>query len=93
MNSREAEIQKHLAMLYDQQKAFSSPTPADDPAEYEVEELEAWEKGTRTATVSEESSWIALVQHWLVADKLKASLRAPQLCQDEFVRTGRPLLS
>ncbi len=47
MNSREAEIQKHLAMLYDQQKAFSSPTPADDPAEYEVEGLEAWKKGTR----------------------------------------------
>ncbi len=44
MNRRAREIREHLAILYQEKAAFSSPTPADDPAEYEVEELEAWEK-------------------------------------------------
>jgi hypothetical protein len=41
MNSREAEIQKRLATLRQQLEAFSHPTLADTPVDYEVEELEA----------------------------------------------------
>ena len=44
LNNRQAEIQKELEKLYQQLEEFSDPTPADAPAEYEVEELEAWEK-------------------------------------------------
>ena len=44
LNNRQAEIQKKLEKLYQQLEEFSDPTPADAPAEYEVEELEAWEK-------------------------------------------------
>ena len=44
MNSREAEIQQRLATLHHQLEAFCYPTPAEAPAEYEIEELEAWTK-------------------------------------------------
>ncbi len=44
MNTHEVEIQKELEKLYEQLNEFSEPTPADQPNEYEVEELEAWEK-------------------------------------------------
>ena len=42
MNSREAEIQQRLVTLHEPLEEFLYPTPADNPAEYEVEELEAW---------------------------------------------------
>ncbi len=44
MNRRALKIRENLALLYQEKAAFSFPTPADDPAEYQVEELEAWEK-------------------------------------------------
>ena len=40
---REVEIEKELEKLYQQLEEFSDPTPAEQPNEYEVEELEAWE--------------------------------------------------
>ena len=40
---REVEIEKKLEKLYQQLEEFSDPTPAEQPNEYEVEELEAWE--------------------------------------------------
>jgi hypothetical protein len=46
MNTREAEIQKRLATLHQQLDVFSYPTPGDNPADYEVEELEAWARST-----------------------------------------------
>ena len=44
MTIREIEIQKQLETLYAQLEAFEEPFPSDAPFEYEVEELEAWEK-------------------------------------------------
>ena len=44
MRNREIEIKQQLETLYEQLEAFSEPTPSDAAAEYEVEELEAWEK-------------------------------------------------
>ena len=44
MNARENEIQEELKKLYLQLDEFSDPTPADQPYEYESEEIEAWEK-------------------------------------------------
>jgi len=41
---REIEIQEQLETLYAQLEAFDEPTPADAPFEYEVEELESWER-------------------------------------------------
>ena len=41
--AREVEIEKELESLYQQLEEFSDPTPAEQPNEYEVEELEAWE--------------------------------------------------
>ena len=43
MNSREDEIQTELKTLYGQLDEFSDPTPADEPHEYEPEEIEAFE--------------------------------------------------
>ena len=43
-NARTAEIRRELEKLYAQLEEFSDPTPADAPAEYEVEEIEAWEE-------------------------------------------------
>src|SRR5437868_9534060 len=40
---REVEIEKELEKLYQQLEEFSDPTPAEQPNEYEVEEVEAWE--------------------------------------------------
>ena len=40
--NRELEIKKELVGLYEQRKAFAHPTPAEEPAEYEPEELETW---------------------------------------------------
>ena len=42
--TRQEEIQKELEKLYEQLEEFPHPTPAEQPHEYEVEELEAWEK-------------------------------------------------
>ena len=44
MTIREIEIQEQLERLYAQLEEFDEPTPADAPFEYEVEELELWEK-------------------------------------------------
>jgi hypothetical protein len=41
---REIEIQEQLETLYAQLEAFDEPFPSDAPFEYEVEEIEAWEK-------------------------------------------------
>jgi sugar-specific transcriptional regulator TrmB len=55
MNTREAEIQEQLEKLYQQLEEFSDPTPAEQPHEYEVEELEAWENlRERIRTLEEE---------------------------------------
>ena len=43
MDNRQLTIQKQLAALYEQQKAFDHPTPAEEPAEYEPEEIESWQ--------------------------------------------------
>jgi hypothetical protein len=43
-NARTAEIQRELEKLYAQLEEFSDPTPADQPHEYELEELVAFEK-------------------------------------------------
>ena len=40
--NRELEIKKQLVPLYEQEKAFAHPTPAEQPSDYEPEELEAW---------------------------------------------------
>ena len=42
VDKRQLEIKKQLVALYEQQKAFSHPTPAEQPADYEPEELESW---------------------------------------------------
>jgi hypothetical protein len=42
MISRELEIKKQLVALYEQEKAFAHPTPAEQPSDYEPEELEIW---------------------------------------------------
>jgi hypothetical protein len=41
---RETEIQAQLETLYAQLEAFEEPFPDDAPFDYEVEELDAWEK-------------------------------------------------
>jgi len=43
MDTREVEIQVELKKVYQEREEFSDPTPAEQPNEYEVEELEAWE--------------------------------------------------
>jgi hypothetical protein len=43
-NTRIAELRRELEKLYAQLEEFAEPTPADAPAEYEIEEIEAWEK-------------------------------------------------
>ena len=42
VDSRELKIKKQLVALYEQQKAFAHPTPSEEPADYEPEELESW---------------------------------------------------
>ena len=44
MSIREIEIKVQLETPYELLEAFSEQTPADEPAEYEVEEIEAWDK-------------------------------------------------
>jgi hypothetical protein len=44
MSTRETEIQAQLETLYAQLEAFEEPFPDDAPFEYEIEEVEAWEK-------------------------------------------------
>ena len=39
---REVEIKKELVALYQEQKAYAHPTPAEQPNDYEPEELESW---------------------------------------------------
>jgi hypothetical protein len=39
---REVEIKKQLVALYQEQKAYAHPTPAEQPNDYEPEELESW---------------------------------------------------
>jgi len=41
---REVEIKKQLVALYQEQKAYAHPTPAEQPSDYEPEELESWVK-------------------------------------------------
>jgi hypothetical protein len=43
MDTREEEIQNELKKLYAELDKFPDPTPADEPHEYEPEEIEAFE--------------------------------------------------
>ena len=39
---REVDIKKQLVALYQEQKAYAHPTPAEQPNDYEPEEVESW---------------------------------------------------